>query len=181
MRRELFLSQLESSLAGVPDVLRREWMFDYEEHFRIAELEGRPESEVADELGDPQMIAKELLMSYRVTQAEENSSITNVMRAVTAAVSLGFVNLLFVLAPFIGVCAIIVSLWVVGAACSLSGLVFAGAGVFRGGGSMLQGIFVGLTLSSLGVLIFYGMAAVTKVFLAWTIRYIRFNVKIVKE
>ncbi|ANE46968.1 hypothetical protein SY83_12560 [Paenibacillus swuensis] len=181
MNKQAFFHQLESSLSEVPETQRQEWMYDYEEHFRIAEEEGRSEEEVVRELGEPQSIAKDLLLNYRVTVAEEHGTVPNVFRAVLAAVSLGFLNLLFVLGPFLGLCAVVCALWVSGGALIVAGIGFFGSGIYLGGGSILQGLFVGLLLSSAGVLVCYGMVKVTRTFLNLTLQYIRFNTKMVKE
>ncbi len=69
MNRIDFLHNLYLALEGVPDPARREMLTDYEEHFRLAAMDGRSEEETAAALGDPALIAREL-MDHRETGEE---------------------------------------------------------------------------------------------------------------
>ncbi|SEO40328.1 HAAS domain-containing protein [Paenibacillus sp. OV219] len=181
MIRNQYLQQLWELLAPVPERIRREWMYDYEEHFRMAAEHGKSEVEAAHELGDPRLIAKELLLTYRVDQAETKSgSITLVSRAVLAAVSLGFFNLIFVLGPYVALLGVLVALWATAIGVGLSSLMALYEGVYGGGVTMTQGIFIAMVLLGLGMLIGAGTQWLTKAFLKMTLAYLKFNSRVIR-
>ncbi|MCA0755579.1 DUF1700 domain-containing protein [Paenibacillus sp. N4] len=70
--RDSYMMELERLLGTIPEHKRKEWLYDYYLHFEQAALNGQTEEEAANELGDPRMIASELMLSYRVNQAEAN-------------------------------------------------------------------------------------------------------------
>ncbi|RAP74492.1 HAAS signaling domain-containing protein [Paenibacillus montanisoli] len=181
MIREQYLGQLWELLSPVPEHLRREWMYDYEEHFRMAAEHGRSEAEAAHELGDPRLIAKELLLNYRVGQAENKSgSITLVSRAVLAAVSLGFFNLVFVLGPYIALLGVLLALWATAVGVGLSSVMAIYEGLYGGGITMLQGAFLAMVLIALGMLIGAGAHWLTRAVAKMTLRYLKFNSRVMR-
>ena len=113
MTKRDFLGKLERSLANITAEERRDILYDYEEHFVSGVASGKSEFEIATALGNPEEIAKEILADYHVTQAVENISINNIVRAVLATASLGFLNLVFVLGPFTGVIGVLIAFYVV--------------------------------------------------------------------
>ncbi|REE78781.1 putative membrane protein [Paenibacillus taihuensis] len=183
MIRNQYLQQLWELLSPVPERLRREWMYDYEEHFRMAAEHGRSEAEAAHELGDPRLIAKELLLTYRVDQAENSrsgGSITLVSRAVLAAVSLGFFNLIFVLGPYVALLGVLVALWSAAIGVGVSSLMAVYEGMFGGGVTMTQGIFIAMVLLGAGMLLGAGTHWLTKAFMKMTLAYLKFNSRVIR-
>lgn len=181
MIRNQYLQQLWELLSPVPERIRREWMYDYEEHFRMAAEHGRSEAEAAHELGDPRLIAKELLLTYRVDQAETKSgSVTLVSRAVLAAVSLGFFNLIFVLGPYVALLGVLVALWASAFAVGVSSLAAIYEGMFGGGVTMTQGIFIAMVLLGAGMLLGAGTHWLTKAFMKLTLAYLKFNSRMIR-
>ncbi|MDZ5474031.1 DUF1700 domain-containing protein [Bacillus sp. 31A1R] len=65
-----FLKRLETLLSKVPESDRREMLYDYEEHFQIGLANGKSVEELTAELGDPYVIARDLLADYRVGKDE---------------------------------------------------------------------------------------------------------------
>ncbi|SDG42841.1 Uncharacterized membrane protein [Fontibacillus panacisegetis] len=61
MNKSEFLSHLYSHLSVLPPEERDELMEDYENHFAFAEQNGKSESDVVRELGDPAELAKEAI------------------------------------------------------------------------------------------------------------------------
>lgn len=181
MIREQYLGHLWELLAPVPEKLRREWMYDYEEHFRVSAELGRSEEEAAGELGDPRLIAKELLLNYRVDQADNKSgSITLVSRAVFAAVSLGFFNLIFVLGPFCAVLGVLAALWVTAIAVGASSLMVMYEGLFGEAVTAVQAGFIALGLIGLGMLLGAGTHWLTRAFAKLTLQYLKFNSRVMR-
>lgn len=181
MTREQYLGQLWDLLAPVPEKQRKEWMYDYEEHFRVSAELGRSEEAAAAELGDPRMIAKEMLLNYRVDQADRKSgSITLVSRAVFAAVSLGFFNLIFVLGPFIAMIGVLIALWAAAVGVALSSLAVMYEGLSGGAFTSVQASFIALALIGLGMLLGAGTHWLTRAFAKLTLQYLKFNSKVIR-
>lgn len=95
MGRNEFIRSLESYLSKVPERDRKDMLYDFEEHFTIGIENGKTEEEVVSELGDPQMIAKDLIAEYRISAAEKDRSVPNITRAMIATISLSFLILFF--------------------------------------------------------------------------------------
>src|SRR5699024_537665 len=120
MNRETFLNELNRSIRKLPEHERKEIEQDFIEHFEFAMADGKQEEEIAQALGSPQQIGKELRATYHLEQVESKKSITSILHATWATIGLGFFNLVIVLGPFIALLAIILSGWVVGGAFILS-------------------------------------------------------------
>lgn len=181
MIREQYLQHLWDLLAPVPEPLRREWMFDYEEHFRQAAEHGRSEEEAAHELGDPRLIAKEMLLGYRVEQAESrNGGITHVSRAVLAAVSLGFFNLIFVLGPYIALLGVLLALWVSSIAIGIASLYAIYEGTIGGTFTLIQSVFIAISLLAVGMLLGAFTKWLTGAVSKGTLQYLKFNSRMIR-
>lgn len=61
MNRQQFMQAMEIHLRPMDPLERAELLADYEQHFEMGLREGRPEEEIARELGHPIEIAKEAL------------------------------------------------------------------------------------------------------------------------
>src|SRR5690554_4156948 len=109
MTKNQFIHQLEKELEKLPDAERQDILQDYREYFDIAVQEGKKEDAVSSALGSPRQLAKELLAQYHMEQAEGSATAGNLLRAVFAVISLGFFNLIFVLAVVIVFAAIILA------------------------------------------------------------------------
>src|SRR5262245_61300681 len=118
--RNGYMNELERLLASVPEPVRREWLYDYYSHFELAAENGQSEEAAARELGDPRTVAKELLLGYRVEQAETHGSFRTLSRAVFATVGLGLFNIIFILGPYVAIAAVLLALWASAAAFSVA-------------------------------------------------------------
>lgn len=181
MTRDQFLNELWSHLAPVPEGTRKEWMFDYEEHFRMAAEHGKSEEESAGELGDPRLIAKEMMLGYRVSEAQSSGgSLPSVSRAVFAAVGLGFFNLVFVLGPYIALLGVLFSLWAVSASFVLAAFPVLYEGFIGDAFSFPLAGFIAMIAIGLGLLLGAGCYRLTRGFLRLTLKYLQANTKMLK-
>lgn len=180
MNKNDFLSQLETSLQKLPSTEREEIIQDFEEHFAIGMTEGKTEEEIARSLGSPKQIAKEMIASYHVEKAEAKITTGNIIRAVIAAVSLGFFNLVFILGPFIALVAIIFSGWVVGGSFILSPLLVLIDTILFPMSFVFFDLFLSIFLCGLGIFVAIGMYYVTKLFMKLFVKYLKFNTNLVK-
>lgn len=180
MNQKSFLSKMKHELKGISPKEQQEILSDYTEHFEAGKLEGRTEEEIAQELGDPKIIAKEMMMTSRLEQAEQQHSFTNIMRAVLATVSLSFFNLVIVLGPAIALFAIYITMWCISASFVLGGVALLFNALLGNSASPLTNMFTFSALSGLGLIFGVGMAYISKPLYKAAIRYMKWNVKIAK-
>jgi len=187
MNKKEFLGRLSELIKDIPEEEKKDILFDYEEHFRIGLEKGRKEEEIAASLGDPKVIAKQSRASCILKEAEKTTSASNIMRAIFAAVGLGFFNLVIVLGPAIGLIGILVALFAAAFAITVSG-----AAVLLG--TLLGPVFawnvyipfaavvsipLGIGLTALGLLSIIGTFYLTKFFYKLSISYLKMNLQII--
>ena len=180
MTKEQFLSELEKALKGLSSHERQDILLDYEEHFAIGLEEGHTEEDIARRLGPPNQIAKEMLANYHLEKVDHHLSAGNILRAVWAVIGLGFFNLVIVLGPFFALAAVIFSLWVVSVSFTLTPLMFLVNIAGYPSGFVLFHLFASLGLCGVGIFLGIGMYFVTKFIALGFVRYLRYNLSLVK-
>jgi uncharacterized membrane protein len=181
MGKNEFITKLETLLSRVPEHDRKEMLYDYEEHFQVGLENGKSENELIAELGDPHVIARDLLADYRIGRAEKDKTPSNMGRAILATISLSFFNLVFIIGPVAGLFGAYVALCAV--SFSLMVLPLAVLGSYFFGYSyetFAVNFFVSITVFSLGVLLSIGMIYVGKFFYNVILKYIKFNARLIK-
>lgn len=180
MNKKQFLNELDSRLQKLPSSEREDILQDFEAHFAFGMEEGKSEEEIAQSLGSPQQIAKELKATYHIGKVEEKASTGNIFRAVFAAISLGFFNFIIVLGPFIGLVAVVIAGWFVGASFLFSPILAILNPVFVPGTFEWFDLFASILLCGLSIFVLLGMYYVTKILTKIFIKYLRWNVDLVK-
>ncbi|WP_226668981.1 HAAS signaling domain-containing protein [Metabacillus litoralis] len=180
MNKQKFLGELSNQLKSVPQHDRSEMLYDFEEHFKIGIQEGKSEEEISQGLGNPRVIAKDLLVEYRVTQAETDQSVKSMFNVVLATISLSFFNIIFLLGPIVAIIGVYIALSAVALGFTLSPIAWIVSLFFSGLGDFLLGFFASVILCSLGVLMSIGMIYVGKFLYKVILKYIRFNIRIAK-
>ncbi len=180
MTKDQFLKQLDSALHKLSRSERQDILHDYEEHFEVGLEEGKTEEQIAASLGSPNQIANELLTSYHLEKTETGAGAGNIIRAVWAAIGLVFFNLVIVLGPFIGLAGVIIGAWAAAAGFVLSPLLVLANAFINFGTFQLYDLFVSLALCGLGLFIMIGMFFATKALTKGLVRYLKFNVSLVK-
>ncbi|MFB6469478.1 hypothetical protein ACE38V_22345 [Cytobacillus sp. Hz8] len=197
-----FLAKLESLLSRVPEKDRKEMMYDYEEHFEIGLANGKDEEELIAELGDPYVIARDLLADYRidrdervehrqvdkeriepnrVDQIKTSKSESNVLRAIFIMIGLFFINVIFILGPVIGIIGAYIGLCATAILLTLSPIIIIFAYVMGYTyESFTACFFVSITAFSLGALFSITMFYVGKFIYYLVVRYIKFNIRLIK-
>ena len=142
MNRTMFLSELRMGLSGLPPQEIEETIADYESHFSEGMAAGRSESEIANALGDPARLARELKAEAGFRRWESERSAGSLMGAVIALLGLATIDLIFLI-PFVCVvAAILIAMFAVSVSL-----------FFAGGAVWLLAIFPGLMIfGSTGVL-----------------------------
>lgn len=171
---------MKKDLKGLPQAEQEELLSDYKEHFEAGKLEGRTEEEIANDLGNPTSIAKEILMNNRIEKAEQQQSFTNMIRAILATLSLSFFNLVIVLGPAIILFALYITIWCVSVSFVLGGMALLFNALFGNSVSPLTSMFTFSALSGLGLILGVGMTYISKHLYRVSLCYIKWNVKIAK-
>lgn len=188
MNRKDYLEELRKGLKALPKEEREDILHDYEEHFRMGKKKKRTEAEIAKSLGKPKDIVKQVKAEQAINKAEKGKKPEDILRAVLASLGLGFLNLIFILGPFIVLVAIIISFYAVGISIIASGIAVAFSSLLLpifsitglGFVSGLGLVFIGIGLIALGVLFIIGTGYLTKGFAWLTTKYLRFNINIIK-
>ncbi|NGP46222.1 DUF1700 domain-containing protein [Bacillaceae bacterium SIJ1] len=180
MNRDQFMNALEAALAKLPESERHDVMHDFDEHFQVGLSEGKTEEEIAASLGAPTQIAREMVATHYVEIVDESGSTGSFFRALWAVIGLGFFNLVVVLGPFIAIASIVASGWAVGASFILSPLLVFINFFLNAASFLLFDLFFSIFLAGVGIFIVIGMLYVTKMLSKGFVRYLRFNVQMVK-
>jgi len=188
MNREKFIEQLRDGLSGLPESDIADILYDYNEHFEIGSSKGKTQEEIALELGNPQTIAKSYRVNAKITKAEKNPSPSNLIKALLAAMTLGFFNLIFVLGPFLGVIGLLFGLYGISIGFVAGGmgsiLSTLAAPFFSGihiGVHPITSISIGTGLTALGVLLLIGSFYLTKFLYQLTLKYLRWNLDVITK
>lgn len=178
MTNEAFLDELSKLLRKLPSEEKKEILYDYEEHIRIARELGKTDTDLLKRLGDPKTIAKAIMADYYIGLAGETKSPKSIVRAVLASISLGFLNAIIVLPPSIAFLAVCVALYVDSWALIVSPLL--------GLCCLIQGygwsiIFASLFTTGIGIFLFIVSGwTLKKIFGQWFFRYLKFNIRLAK-
>lgn len=181
MTKKQFISILESRLAALPPGERREFIQDVESHFVIGMQNGRPEEEIARELGDPFEMAKEALGDRYVDMEMPAPAAVRRPSAIGKyAVGTGLFFCALVTVPFLA------ALWSGGVAIALGALATLLSPVLVLLDYILNGTFypakLFLSISLIGIGIFLGYATRSAMvgLLSLTLRYSRWNTRLLK-
>ncbi|WP_141500200.1 HAAS signaling domain-containing protein [Paenibacillus luteus] len=178
--RDRYMLELEGMLKVIPEAQRKEWLYDYYIHFQLAVENGQSEEDAARELGDPKIIANELLLGYRVNQAESNSSFGKLSKAVFSTVSLGLFNVIFILGPYLALAAVLLALWVSAVAMGIASVGVIVESWLNDTFTIPQALTIGLIISALTILLVIGLKALTGAFYKMTLKYLKFNTRIIR-
>lgn len=148
---------LDNLLAGIPYEERKEILYDFEEHFEAGQSAGKTEEEIIEKLGSPALLAKDLLLDYSITEAENKKSFSNMMRAVLKVAGMNFVNMVLVALPVLLLLLLAASLSIVCVALLLSPLLIIVGLVQQGFELFFFRLFATMTLFSLGLLLGIGL------------------------
>lgn len=190
MNRSEFLDVFEKSLGNINQSDRIDILYDYKEHFNAGMADGKSEEEICAALGDPRVIAKQYRIDKIVKQADENRTAGNMLRAVFAALSLGFFNLIITLPVFASLMAVLISFYAAAVSITVAGigcfLATVLEPVFPDYISLMdinKGVlvFTSAGLTSLGLLFCIGDVYTTKFFYHITLKYIKANIRIISR
>jgi len=179
MNQEQFLQELSKALQPLSEEERNEILFDFEEHITEGMKEGRPEANIIRELGSPKQIAKELVPDVTETAPAVQRPKKNLFQMACSAAAISILNLIFVLGPAIGIFGVYVGFCGAALALSVSPIMFVGMVMFQMNTHMMLEFFLSLMFGSLGLLSCIGLWHIGKLLYSVSLRYIRYNLKLV--
>ncbi|WP_229717169.1 HAAS signaling domain-containing protein [Paenibacillus aceti] len=164
---------MEKLLQSIPQAERNDILYDYREHFEAGKLAGKSEAEIIDKLGSPALIARELLLDYSITAAENEKNLPNIVRAVGQMAGLNLINAIFIALPALVLLILLASLIIVTAALILSPLLIIVNILQQGFNLFFFYLFATMTLCSLGILLGVGVKSLSNRFYNVTLRLLR--------
>ncbi|KOO44286.1 HAAS signaling domain-containing protein [Priestia koreensis] len=180
MGKNEFLQKLRDLLRDLPEVERQEILYDYEEHFEVGMEEGKSEAEIIRDLGDPYVIAKDLVgEQFGGVSAPTRKPSTFKMTMI--AFGLILFNLVFVVGPASGILGSYVGFAVTAVVVFLSPLLLIFSIVMFGLEGILFQIFVFTALFGLGILLLIATIYIGKFLYRVLKMYVQFNLKLVKQ
>jgi uncharacterized membrane protein len=155
MNRLSFLARLRNGLAGLPPKDIDDIIADYDTHFSDGVTAGRSEDSVADALGDPARLAKELRAEAGIRRWESNRSAGNFIVALFALLGLATVDVMFLLPLLCVIAAVSLALSIAAIIVTFVGLIVltsaAWGMLFFGGGTLVRALTgIGMVAGGLG-------------------------------
>jgi uncharacterized membrane protein len=188
MNRAMFLSELRMGLSGLPQSEIDDTVADYEAHFAEGVSAGRSEAAIANALGDPARLARELRAEAGFKRWESEGSAGSMVSAVFALLGLATLDLIFLI-PFVCVVgailfsmfAVAISLFFAGGAVWLLAI-FPGLMVFGSTGIMGSGIALflggmGLIAGAVGLMALTWLLA--DIFIRGLVQYARLHFRLI--
>ncbi|MBV1689947.1 DUF1700 domain-containing protein [Novosphingobium sp. G106] len=149
MTRDEFLKRLRRGLEGMSPEAIADAIGDYEAHFDAAREDGRSEAEVAEALGDPGRLARELRLEAGIKRWEEVRSPSSATNAVIAFLGLGAIDILVLLPILLPAIGVIIGLYAALLALFIAGGVMLVTGPFSG---LTVGPAIGFVFGGLGMM-----------------------------
>ncbi|MCR5875742.1 DUF1700 domain-containing protein [Phenylobacterium sp. J426] len=147
MTRQAFMARLREGLRGLPPQAVADIVADYEAHFTEGEAAGRSEADVAEALGNPDRLARELKAEAQLTRWREERSPSSAAGAVFAVLGLGAIDILILLPILMAVAGTLFGLFIAVIACFFAGgLLFAAAPFVDPPGGTVAGVLAGIGL-----------------------------------
>ena len=181
MNRAEFLARLRRGLVGLPAATANEIVADYEAHFADGAAAGRSEAEVAEALGDPDRLSRELKAEASAQRWRQEPSASSAAGAVFGILGLGAIDILILLPIALPIFGTVLSMLIGGVGVFVAGGFVMVAGSFMGlPGGALAAALLGVGLMGLGVFMVALMALLTKWLIDATIWYARLHYRVLK-
>lgn len=192
MNRRQYLNQLKHHLKGFPQDELQDIIMDYEEHFDVGVSKGKTEEEISMELGNPKDIAQNFKNTYSSSAYDsdnyKNEDISykssHSSRNILSIIMLMFFNVVIAFGVFIALVAVLFSSYGVGLSFIVSGFIIllgSPISVFITITSphILTSLSFGIGFISLGILGILLSVYLTKGFIKFIGRYLRWNMRII--
>lgn len=177
MDKITYLNELETALNTLPRELRDKKMYEYETFFYEEELQGKTEEDITRNLKEPYLVAKEIKARHAINFAESKPTLTNIIRAITASLSLGILSIFIILIPVSLVGLLVVILFFISLLLLFSPILLFASAIIRGIIDSLSNILFAFSYSGLGlvfiVIIFKILESIYRLILKYLLWYIK--------
>lgn len=188
MNKLQYLENLEKSLKSLPKEETNDIISDFKEYFEVGIERGRSEEDLSLSLGNPKMLARQIRLESYIKKAEETKSASNILRAVFTSIGLSFFNLVVMLPVFSIAFSVLVVLFASSISLSAAGITGTVGSIFSPlfsqyltfNVNVAVSIFAFIGIGSLGILFFTGNIYISKFIFRLVVRYLRFNLSVVK-
>lgn len=171
MNKKTYLNTLNKHLKNISDEERADILDEYETHFISGIEDGQTED----------MIAKELNATLALDRAETNNKVGNVWQAIISVMGLGILNFFVILIPFVIIISILFSFIVTTLSLLITPAMLIVKGLYNGFDAIQSiDVYVVLTSFGLGLMIFTVTYLLTKWSYKLFVKYLRWNISIVK-
>ncbi|WP_028559616.1 HAAS signaling domain-containing protein [Paenibacillus pinihumi] len=179
MSKEVYLNELIQYLKPLPPAEQADIIAEFREHFELAEFNGRSKEEVIAKLGNPRLVAREALAQYQIRKAGKSLSLSGVIKAVIATMSLGLFNLIIVLLPFAASLALLAGVFGFALFLIVSPILLS----IQHQSIMIltNEFFLMAGLVGAGLLLFIGAVKFTRLYYDLVLRYLRYCLKVIKR
>ncbi|MDW4146736.1 DUF1700 domain-containing protein [Staphylococcus saprophyticus] len=168
-------------MKNLDDTERQDIINEYDTHFYSGLQEGKTEEQIADELGNPRQLAKELNANAAIVKAEKSNKLGDVGHATLAVMGLSILNFFVITIPFIILLSVVISLIITTISLILSSIGIIIKGAIEGFEAVvLLDVFVTGTMFGLGLILFVITYLITKGFYVLCVKYLKWNIHVVK-
>jgi uncharacterized membrane protein len=175
------MAQLKMGLRGLPPQAEAEILADYETHFADGLAAGRSEEDVAERLGDPLRLARELRAEAVLRRWEGDRSPSGAAAAVFAVLGLGALDILIMLPIILGIGGALFGFGVAALGVFVCGGAVFAVGPFSGmPGGPPAAIFLGLGLMTGAVALAAVVAILTIALVNALVWYARLHYRVLK-
>ncbi|EOO25657.1 hypothetical protein ICM_00155 [Bacillus cereus BAG1X2-3] len=185
MNKSEFLEQLSSSLWNMPNSEKEDIISEYETHFISGKQDGISEEEISKKLGNPKTIAKELTVSYAISNADNRRSLKNIMAALFSVMSLSVLNFICIIIAFfvlLFLLPLLLALIIATPLLIISPILLIGLGFFKGfhqiSYSDVYNVFIAFCIGLLISVISYQMI---KHIYSLLVKYLKWNLAILQR
>ncbi|WP_239615750.1 HAAS signaling domain-containing protein [Cohnella mopanensis] len=175
MNKQEFIATLHHYLAALPEEERNELLRDYEAHFIYGQQHGKTEVEIARELGDPLVLAREIVGPDFLPPPPWVAPQHDTARTIGVSIVLFFLNL-FALPVFLTLWAAFVAVCASAIAGVLSPVMLVLEGVLYGGYTNFK-LFISIGMVGAGMLLAALAQLLFKGLLLMTVKYFKWNNK----
>jgi uncharacterized membrane protein len=181
MTRAEFMARLRQGLVGLPMSTAAEIAADYDLHFTDGAAAGRSEAEIAEALGDPSRLARELRAEAGARRWTQEQNPSAAAGAIFGLLGLGALDIFIMLPLVLPIFGTVLSLLLTGVLVFVAGGVVSVVGPFFGGpGGILAAVLLGIGLMGLGLFMGGLMAILTKWLIDATVWYARLHYRVLK-
>lgn len=181
MSKKEYLNLLNKYLKNISEEDKQDILAEYETHFISGVEDGQTEEDIAKELGHPRDIAKEINATLAIDRAESHHKVGNVWQAIISVMGLGLLNFFVILIPFVIIISVLFSFMATTLSLLVTPAMLIVKGVYNGFDAVHQlDVYIVLASFGLGLVLFVVTYLLTKWSYQLTVKYLRWNISIVK-